>query len=63
MQALCKKNDRDAGCQKEVERILCMIIVDKGMKGKTGTRHFTSRSIALLDIKAAACLKRVYVTG
>ena len=55
VQALCKKNEKDAGCQKEVEQILCMIIVDKGMKGKTGTRRFTSRSIVLLDIKAAAC--------
>ena len=36
VQALFKRNDRDPGCQKEVEMILSMIIVDKGTKGKTG---------------------------
>ena len=36
VQALFKRNDTDPGCQKELESILSMIIIDKGTKGKTG---------------------------
>lgn len=55
MQSLSIRNDRDAGCQKEVERILSMIIVDKGTKGKTGMRPLASYSIMLPGINTAAC--------
>ncbi len=36
LQALFKRNTRDAGCQREVVEIICMTIADKGTKGKTG---------------------------